>query len=393
MVRWNWQGMDRHGHWCRGCDPAVSKQALAEQLREEGVALIYCRRSWWRRQQPKTTDVMWFLRQWATLLEAGVPLVGSLDVMMADRRSRTLGVVAASLCRQLESGHPLSQALARHDCFEPGLRLAVAAGEETGHLAQSLELWSGLQEKKRRLRQRARSALLYPGLVLAMALLMLVVMLWAVVPAFASIFAAAGRELPLATRVILLLSELLRENGEEGLVGLMGVFGMQFGLRRSHRVRVLLERLLLRLPLIGPVLRQAGLARWARTLSMLLASGVPLADAIRPASQNSGNALLAAAAGPISRQLQSGMPLADALQASGLFSPLLLQLVRVGEASGALDHLCERVAEHLEQETEQSFLSLTAMLEPVAMGVLGALCAFLLWALYLPIFQLGEVIA
>lgn len=392
MPTWDWQGRNRHGHWCRGQSRAESPRRLTECLADEGVVVLHHRRRWFPATRPGVAETIWLLRQWATLLEAGVPLVGSLAVIATGARRRPLDSVIAALCRQLESGLALSVAMSRHACFDAGLCLAVSAGEQTGRLARALDLWADMQEQRRRLKQQARSALLYPGFVLAIALLMLTIMLLTVVPTFSATFASAGRELPAATRVVLFLSGALHDPASAVLLALWVPFLPSSWLRRYPAALFWRDGLLLRLPLLGTVLRQAALARWSRTLALLLAAGVPVLDAIGPACQGSASRFLAARAGLVRHRLQAGTCLHDALQETGFFPPLLLQLIHVGETSGALDRLCLRAADHFEQETARALQRFMAMLEPAAMLLLGLLCAFLLWALYLPIFQLGDIL-
>lgn len=393
MPIWIWQGRDRHGRWCRGRQSAPAAQALLAQLEEEGVTVLHRRHGWFGPSSPPHGAVVWLLRQWATLLEAGVPLVGGLDVLASDPRGRALGPVVEALRRQLECGLSLAAALSRHPCFDASLCLAAAAGEQTGRLGLALERWAALQDARLRVRARVRAALLYPGLVLAMALLLVAVMLLTVVPVFRDAFAVAGRELPAPTRALLWLSDRAQAPGALA-AGLLLLPGLPAAwLQRWPRWLYRRERLLLRLPWVGPVLHQAALARWSRTFALLLAAGVPVLEAIGPACLGCENRSLAAAGGGLCRRLQAGSSLHDAMHGSGCFTPLLLQMVRVGETSGTLDRMCVRAAEHFERETEQATLTFTALLEPLAMGLLGGLCALLLWALYLPVFQLGDILA
>jgi type IV pilus assembly protein PilC len=298
------------------------------------------------------------------------------------------------LCRQLESGQSLSQAVALHSSyFSAGFCLALAAGEQSGMLDTVLARLALDGEKRQRLRIRVRSALMYPLTILLMALMVTALMLLTVIPAFAQAFATAGQALPRATRWVIALSDNLRTQGPVLLVGMcLLLLAVQCGWRRYPGWRLATDRLVLRLPCVGVLWQQLALVRWSRTLSMLLAAGVPLLNALQSAGQVAGNRVYLAASCQVATLIQQGCGLTAAMRQCACFPALLLQLAAVGEASGAMDQMFERAARYYEEQVDDSLQLLSSVLGPLAMALLGGLCAALIWVLYLPIFQLGQVL-
>lgn len=391
MARWHWQGSDRAGHCRGGLAAAPSRRELAGRLQAEGITLWQARRQWWPAWRPDPARIDWLARQLATLLAGGVPLSQALRALVAG--GGTLAPVLLSLLRQLEAGWPLSVALAGHPAlFDPLFCRAVALGEQTGRLDRALMRLAVGRERARRLAARARTAMLYPALVLLLAVAVTVAMTQWVLPTLVATFAEAGEPLPPQTRWLIALVGL-PERLPWLLPALLALaVSLRSGLRRTARGRAMVERLLLALPLLGALRLHTSLARWCAALADTLAAGVPLLEALPGAGAASGSERLSRATRTALQRLAEGMGLADALAAAGVFPPLLLQLAAVGESSGALDDLLERAAAHYEEETDRALQIVLALLEPLSLILLAGVCGVLLWALYLPVFRLGQTV-
>jgi len=333
-------------------------------------------------------------RQLATLLRAGIPLAQALQTLARTSDGGLRGVFAG-VRRDIEAGSTLEHALARHpSVFDALFRSLVAAGELGGLLDTVLERIASHRERGSWLRDKVRSALVYPLAVLTVAVLSVGVILVWVVPGFQALFDRAGAELPWPTRVLILLSAVLLDHGIWILLALaMGGIALTGRLKRSPALQQRAEGWLLRLPLLGKVLADAAAARWCRTLAMLLAAGVPLDDALKTVARVGGQRRLTAATQNIRHDVAAGRPLAPGMARSGCFPVLAVQMVEVGEESGTLDTLLARAADTLEQRVEQAVARMTTLLEPAIMLVLGVVMGGVIIALYLPVFQLGTAIA
>ena len=390
MTQWIWQGLERGGVWAQGEVEAPSRAAACRQLRDAGVvAQRVTRVGFWSRRISART-LCWLIRQLATLLQAGVPLSRALACMERTPESRTVARCLSDLRRQIESGLSLSAAMRRAPrWFDAGLCQGVAAGELYGMLDQTLERLADERERRQRLQASARADLRYPLVILLLALLVMLLMLLTVVPAMQQALSGFDAPLPAATRRLIALSESLRAHAGRAGVALLLLLACA---RLAWRRITTWDRLLLRLPLIGPVLRHAALARWAQNLSLLCAAGVPLPAALRAAGAACANRVYCAEAIMLQAQIQTGSSLHQAVRRSLWFNPLLVQLIAVGEESGALELMLARAAHYYQQQAEQSLARFATWLEPLAMLLLGTLCGAMIWALYLPIFQLGQVV-
>ncbi|MBV8046597.1 MAG: type II secretion system F family protein [Paludibacterium sp.] len=346
------------------------------------------------RPSPSGQELAWVLRQAATLLQAGVPLIMVLYCLREGRVSASMAAALRSIVLALEEGDALSRALARFPALFPAdMRLALAAAEDSGQLAPTLGYLANLQEGRVRMAAKVRQALIYPCMTLLTGVVVALTVCLTVVPSFRDSFAAADRALPASTWLVLRGTDVVVEYGGWLAAGaLLFAGGMRLAWRRHASVRAWLWTLALRVPLWGRLLRQAALARWCRTLWLLLSAGVPLLSALPAASAAANHPYLTRLTLDIARQVREGGCLQQAMAATGFFPPLLLQLVRVGEHSGTLADMFERAAGHFAAEVDETLATLISLLEPLAMLLLGLLCGGLIWSLYLPIFQLGETV-
>lgn len=400
--RYAWRGTDRHGHTQTGVLHASSTQAVAAALREQRIRATRIQRHWqapaWlslRRTAALTArDVVQFTRQLATLLQAGVPLLQALDILARGQNPTPLQALIEHLRTKVESGESLNQALREHPAFDALYCNLVAVGELAGMLDTLLERLAHHLEKAEALRITVRTALIYPSTVLSIASVVLVLILWFVVPAFQNIFASFNAELPWLTRTVITLSEGLQHYGLELLLVMVMVatwFKRQLRCRPSWQRQ--LHRWVLQLPIAGPLTRHTCTARWTRTLATLFAAGVPLTEALDAVQGVTGHLLFQSATQSIQLQLVQGRSLSQAIDSTaGLFPSMVVQMCAIGEESGALDHMLAKTAEHYEREVDNTVARLSTLLEPLIMVVLGLLIGGLVMALYLPIFQLGQVV-
>jgi type IV pilus assembly protein PilC len=328
------------------------------------------------------------------LLKAGVPLLQALDILSKGETRIALKALIADIHVQIESGVSLHLALKTYDVFDTLYCNLVAVGEITGMLDIMLERLANHLEKSEKLRHVLQAALLYPCIVLAVASIVLGIILVFVVPAFQSIFESFGAELPGLTRWVIAISAWVQRYGLL-MVAVSAAVG--WWLKRQFQKhtdwQIHLHRLWLHVPIAGVLTRHACTARWTRTLATLFASGIPLTEALDSLKEVTGHRSFQKATEVIQGQLMQGISLSKALdQTEGLFPPMLIQMCAIGEESGALDRMLERTAEHYEQEVDNTVARLSTLLEPVIMVVLGVLIGGLVMALYLPIFQLGQVV-
>ena len=400
--RFAWRGVDRKGNLQHGVIDAQSPEDVSDQLKEQRIRVTRIQRQFnlphWFQFNTQTRvsarDITQFTRQLATLLHAGVPLLQAFDILSRGEGNAALQILISEIRTQIEGGAALNQALRQHTAFDALYCNLVAVGELAGMLDTMLERLAHHLEKSEALRTTIRSALIYPSAVLAIAGLVLVLILVFVVPAFQNIFTSFGAELPWLTQVVIALSDGLQRYG----LWFLAVTGLAaWGLKRQVQQRInwrrTLHRLLLRLPIAGPLTRHACTARWTRTLATLFAAGVPLTEALEAVQGVTGHLLFQAATQAIQAQLIQGQALSRALDSTeGLFPPMVAQMCAIGEESGALDHMLEKTAEHYEREVDSTVARLSTLLEPFIMVVLGLLIGGLVMALYLPIFQLGQVV-
>ena len=397
-----WRGVDREGKVVTGNMTAISPEAVRNQLKQQRIRATRIQRQYefpkWLKLQTEarisTRDITQFTRQLATLLHAGVPLLQAIHLLERGESKATLQSMLHDLHRDIEAGMALSQALQQHASFDALYCNLVAVGELTGMLDTMLERLANHLEKSEALRMSIRTALVYPTAVLSIAVSVTVLILLFVVPAFQNIFASFGAELPRLTRWVIALSEAIEDYGLLLLgVGIASVWGLKWQLNKRWHWRHHVHGWLLRTPIAGPLTRHACTARWTRTLATLFSAGVPLADALEAVQGVTGHLWFQVATQNIRQQLIQGHALSHALDSTeGLFPNMVVQMCAIGEESGALDHMLEKTAEHYEREVDNTVARLSTLLEPFIMVVLGLLIGGLVMALYLPIFQLGQVV-
>lgn len=393
-----WQGTDSQGQAMSGELSAANPRLIRAQLRKQGITATRVRRKprGWPRltQRIRTQEIALFSRQLATLIQAGVPLLQSFEIIAESFDHQQMRQLLASLKRDVEAGASLATALRRHPRhFDELYCNLVDAGEQAGALDTLLERVATYKEKSENLKARLKKAMIYPLAVVGVAIIVSSILLLKVVPQFQSLFASFDAELPWLTQRVITLSQLLQNHGGLLLAASLATgIAMPVVYRRSARLRDGLDISLFRLPLSGPLLHKSAVARYARTLATTFAAGVPLVQALDSVAGASGNSVFKRAVERIRHQVASGMQLNFAMRTSGVFPTMAVQMTAIGEESGTLDHLLEKVAAHYEDEVDNLVDSLSRLMEPLIMVVLGSIVGALVVAMYLPIFQLGTAI-
>ena len=396
-----WEGQDRKGKRVKGELRAPSLALAKAELRRQGIVPMRIR----KKAQPlfgggkkkgKVTakDVALFTRQLATMVGAGVPLVSAFDIMARGSDNPALADLLQTIKADVESGRSLSQALRRHPrLFDDLYCSIVQAGEQAGILETLLDKLATYKEKTEALKGKIKKALFYPTAILIVAFVITTILLLYVIPQFESLFESFGGDLPAPTRFVLDLSSAFQAYWPY-IFGALGVTGWAAvnAKRKSKAFNAWLDRTLLKLPVLGEIVRKATIARFARTLSTMLAAGVPLVEALEAVADAAGNSVYAEAIRKIREEVATGRTLNMAMQQSGVFPNMVTQMVAIGEESGKLDSMLGKVAEFFEEEVDDAVAGLSTLIEPVIMAVLGVLIGGLVIAMYLPIFKMGQVV-
>jgi type IV pilus assembly protein PilC len=392
-----YQGRDRFGKRVRGVVEGASPEAVQASLRRRGILaekVTAQRASKSRGGRIRSGDLALFTRQLATMMRAGVPLVQSFGIVAEGLSNPAMKSLVLALQDQVASGTAFASALRSHPkIFDALYCNLVDAGEQAGALETMLDRLATYREKSEALRGKIRKALTYPIAVLVIALVVTGLLLIKVVPQFEDVFAGFGAALPPFTQPVITLSEWAQAHYLAVLVGLMvGGFGLRYAHGQSPAFRDGLDRFLLRLPVLGSILERAAVARFARTLATTFGAGVPLVEGLRSAAGATGNAAFREATLTLGNEVTAGTALAEAMNANPRWPSMIRQMVLIGEQAGAVDDMLDKAAAHYEQEVDNAVESLTELLEPVIMSVLGVLVGGLIVAMYLPIFQLGSVV-
>jgi type IV pilus assembly protein PilC len=392
-----WEGTDRKGARVKGITQGPNENAVRMNLRRQGVNPIRVRRNieiFKRKKTIKTGDIAIFARQLATMMSAGVPLVQSLEIVGRGHDNPSMSELILSIKTNIESGRSLAESLAQHPLYFDDLFVnLVDAGERSGTLETLLDKIATYKEKTEKIKKKVKKALVYPTAVIVVAFIVTGILLYFVVPQFQALFEGFGADLPAFTKMVVALSNFVREYW--WLMALIiggSIAGFIFFHKRSQKMRRALDRMGLKFPVVGDILYKSAVARFARTLSTMFAAGVPLVEALVSVAKASGNIVFEDAIMVMRDQVAAGQQLQLAMQQSNLFPNMAVQMVAIGEESGSLDQMCAKVADFYEDEVDNLVDALTSLLEPMIMSVLGVLVGGLVIAMYLPIFKLGEAI-
>jgi type IV pilus assembly protein PilC len=390
-----WEGKDKTGKTVRGEMRAGGETIVNVTLRRQGIMVTKVKKKAYRSgKKIVDKDLTLFTRQLATMMKAGVPLLQSFDIVGKGHSNPSMSKLIMDLRADIETGTSLNNAFRKYPLyFDPLFCNLVGAGEQAGILEDLLTRLAIYKEKTLALKAKIKSALMYPISILAIAFIVTaVIMIW-VVPAFKEVFSSFGADLPTPTLVVMAMSDFV-------VKWWYIIFGSLFGAiyfffqswRRSLKMQQAMDRLLLRLPVFGEVIRKATIARWTRTLATMFAAGVPLVEALDSVGGASGNAVYLEATKKIQTEVSTGTSLTVAMQNVNVFPNMVTQMVSIGEESGALDGMLGKVADFYEEEVDEAVSALSSLMEPMIMVILGVLIGGLVVAMYLPIFKLGAVV-
>jgi len=395
---YTYKGKDKRGKPIQGELKASSAVMVKAQLRKQGIAASRVKKKakpLFTGQKPvKPQDIAIFTRQLATMMRAGVPLVQSFDLVGEGADKESLREIIYTIRDDVSSGISLEGALRKHPKhFDDLFCSLVGAGEQAGALETMLDRIATYKEKTESLKAKIKKALTYPIAVVLVAVIVTGILLVKVVPVFAETFSSFGADLPAFTLFVLGLSNTAQEWWLIWIIGLVAFFMIfREAKRRSVRFDALIDKYILKVPVVGNILYQAIIARFARTLSTTFAAGVPLVDALTSVAGAAGNAVYREAIYKVRDDVTTGIQLHQALKTTNKFPVMLLQMTAIGEESGALDDMLEKSAVFYEEAVDNAVDNLTTLLEPMIMAVLGVLVGGLLIAMYLPIFKLGSVV-
>ena len=392
-----WEGKDRKGNRVTGKSLATSEQALRLDLRRQGVVPVRIKKqsSVFRSgAKPSPEDIAIFFRQLATMLTAGIPLVQAFEIVGTGHEKPSVQKLILDIKTQIEGGSTLHEAFAKHPLYFDDLAVnLVGAGEQAGALENLLDKIATYKEKTEAIKKKIKKALFYPAAVLLVAVIVTVILLVFVIPQFENLFKGFGADLPAFTQIVINLSKFVQTQGWM-LAILAGAAGYAFFYfkKRSRKMRETIDRVMLKFPVIGPILTKAAIARYARTLATTFAAGVPLVEALTSVAGATGNIVYETAVLRIKDEVATGQRLQRAMENTGLFPNMVNQMIAVGEESGSLDQMASKVADFYELEVDAAVDSMSSLLEPLIMAILGVLVGGLVIAMYLPIFKLGSVV-
>jgi len=395
-IPFQWEGRDKRGSRIKGKSLAPDEQTLRAELRRQGVAPSRIRKQRQGRKGGKVNaaDIAVFSRQLATMLAAGIPMVQAFQIVGSGSDKPAVQKLILDVKADIEGGTSLHEALGKHPLYFDDLYVnLVEAGEQAGALESLLDKIATYKEKTEALKKKVKKALFYPAAVLAVAVIVTVVLLVFVIPQFEALYKGFGADLPAFTQFVIHISQFVQHDGIFiALVVGGAIWAFIYFKKRSKAMREFLDRLILKLPIIGPILNKAAIARYARTLSTMFAAGVPLVEALESVAGATGNIVYENAVLKMRDEVSTGQRLQRAMEATGLFPNMVNQMIAVGEESGSLDEMSAKVATFYEQEVDNAVDAMSSLLEPLIMLVLGVLVGGLVIAMYLPIFKLASVV-
>ncbi|HZW87376.1 MAG TPA: type II secretion system F family protein [Gallionella sp.] len=389
-----WEGKDKTGKLVKGEMRAAGEASVSASLRRQGINVLKVKRLRASTKRVGEKDIALFTRQLATMMKSGVPLLQSFDIVGKGHSNPSVAKLLFDIKTDVETGSSLQMAFKKYPLYFDELYCnLIGAGEAAGILDSLLERLATYKEKIQAIKSKIKSALFYPIAIVVVAFGITAVIMIFVVPAFKELFANFGADLPGPTLVLMAISDVfvnywwLIFGGAGG-----GIYAFFYFWKRSKKMQSVMDRLMLRLPIFGGLIRKASIARWSRTLSTMFAAGVPLVEAFNSVAGAAGNIVYFDATKAIQREVTTGNSLTVAMQNTEVFPSMVLQMVAIGEEAGSLDAMLSKVADFYEGEVDDAVAALSSLMEPIIMVVLGTLIGGMVVAMYLPIFKMGSVV-
>ena len=399
MPQFEWKGRKRTGETITGAMTADDKDGVVASLRRQQIVVVKIKEKGKELALPKfgggvgTKDLAIFTRQFSVMIDAGLPVVQCLEILGSQQQNKVFQRVLYEVREDVEAGSSLNESFKKHPkVFDNLYCNLVAAGEAGGILDTILQRLSIYIEKAVKLKAAVRSAMIYPVVVVTVAILVVVVIMWKVIPTFASLFAGVGAKLPVPTQIVISISNFL---GRWGWLCILLVIGLGIAFRLYYKTengRYLVDKIMLKSPIFGVVLRKIAVARFCRTLATLVSSGVPILEGLDITARTSGNAIVEEAILKTRKSVEEGKTLTEPLAASGVFPGMVTQMISVGESTGALDAMLTKIADFYEDEVDEAVGNLMSLLEPVIIVFLGITIGGIVIAMYLPLFTLIQQI-
>ncbi len=392
---YEWEGKDRNGRIVRGETRAGGENQVQAMLRRQGILATKIKKRRMRSGKAiKPKDIAVFTRQLATMMKAGVPLLQSFDIVGRGNANPSVTKLLNDIRTDVETGTSLSAAFRKHPLYFNALYCnLVEAGEAAGILEDLLDRLATYMEKTEAIKSKIKSALMYPIAVIVVAFVVVTIIMIFVIPAFKEVFTNFGADLPAPTLFVMGMSEFFVKWWWL-IFGVLGG-GLYFFLqawKRSEKVQMFMDRLLLKLPIFGDLVEKSVIARWTRTLSTMFAAGVPLVESLDSVGGAAGNSVYKIATDKIQNEVATGTSLTAAMSNVNLFPSIVLQMTAIGEESGALDHMLGKAADFYEAEVDEMVAGLSSLMEPIIIVVLGTVIGGIVVSMYLPIFKLGQVV-
>lgn len=390
-----WEGKDKTGKIIRGELRATSETVVQATLRRQGVLVTKVSKQRFKTGGKITDkDITLFTRQLATMMKSGVPLLQAFDIVGKGHSNPAVGKLLLDIKADVETGSALNQAFRKYPLYFDSLFCnLIGAGEQAGILDTLLDRLAIYKEKILAVKSKIKSALFYPIAVIVVAFCITAVIMIFVIPAFKDVFKSFGADLPAPTLVVIAISDFFVSYWYLifGILG-GGIYAFLESWKRSEAVQIVMDKALLKMPIFGPLIRKSVIARWTRTLATMFAAGVPLVEALDSVGGASGNHVYKMATRQIQSEVSTGTSLTNSMQNVNLFPNMVIQMVAIGEESGALDSMLSKVADFFEAEVDDSVAALSSLMEPIIMVILGVLIGGMVIAMYLPIFKMGSVV-
>jgi type IV pilus assembly protein PilC len=393
-IQYSWEGKDKGGKIIKGEMRSSGEASVSAHLRRQGITVTKIKKSSGRGGSVSEKDVTLFTRQLATMLKSGVPLLQAFDIVGKGHDNPAVSRLLLDIKTDVETGSSLEQAFRKFPLYFDDLFCnLIGAGEQAGILDSLLDRLATYKEKIQAIKGKIKSALFYPISIIVIAFVITAVIMIFVIPAFKKMFEGFGADLPAPTLVVMAMSDFF-VTWWWAIFGVIGGGGYWFFYtwKRSKVMQRAMDRIMLKIPVFGPLIRKATIARWTRTLSTMFAAGVPLVEAFDSVAGAAGNAVYYDATKAIQREVMSGSSLTVAMQNTNVFPSMVLQMVAIGEESGSIDSMLSKVADFFEAEVDDAVDALASLMEPVIMVVLGTLIGGMVVAMYLPIFKMGQAV-